>query len=594
MEHDSFEHEEVAQALKGRFIAIKVDREERPDVDAIYMDAVVGLTGHGGWPMSVFLTPELKPFWGGTYFPRAHFLKVLDALSGAWRDDRARVGETAKQITNALNERNQRHFEGLVDGSVFDKAADALSENFDSEFGGFSAAPKFPPSEQCRFLMRHGWREKRPELIEMATTTLEAMARGGIYDHLGGGFSRYSVDKYWLVPHFEKMLYDNALLVPAYLEAFQLTKKQLFADIASETLNYVLRDMTSEHGGFYAAEDAGEVGREGEYYVWRFDQLSELLDKSELEAISANTLVTPAGNFEHSANVLAFKPEIDWSVRSGETFVNAFKKLRQARLIRQRPRLDNKIITSWNGFFISALSAAARVLGDSRYSDAAIRAMKFIRQSLYKDGELWRTYSDGVAANQACLEDYAALIDAALSLYQVTAEQETLLFAQELQVQQDKFFWVPERALYRYSKASELPVEQFDRIDGATPSGNSITLKNLAVLELLSPQSSCAERRRALSAGMAGVLANYPQAVCRALEGFLFDIAEPLIIAMPKQSPQLASELGMIIADRFTTPLVITWVDSSQAHICHGSVCSAPTTDLGLLVEAIDLVQSNS
>ena len=592
MEHDSFEQAEVAEALKGRFIAIKVDREERPDVDSIYMDAVVGLTGHGGWPMSVFLTPELKPFWGGTYFPRAQFLKILDALSTAWINDRARVSAAAKQITTALSDRSDRNFTAAITPSIFDKAAANLNDNFDAEFGGFGAAPKFPPAEQCRFLMRHGWLTNRPEWISMATRTLDAMSRGGIYDHIGGGFSRYSVDKYWLVPHFEKMLYDNALLVPAYLEAYQLTKQQQFADIARETIDYVLRDLVSPQGGFFAAEDAGEVGREGEFYVWTYDQLAKLLDPSELSALSANTLISASGNFEHGANVLALKPNADWSVRSDAFIRSAFNKLRTARSERTRPHLDHKIITAWNGLLITALASAARVLQDSRYGTAAGRALDFIRSVIFKNDQLLRSHSSGVSAHPGCLEDYAALIEACLAVYQLRGDEATLNFAHDLQTLQDKYFWVTERNLYRFSRAAELPVAQFDRIDGATPSGNSISLKNLAILELLAPARSYSTRRRALAASMAGLVAMYPHAACRALEGYAFEFEKPVIVGLPIHAPNLAAEIQSELVSFYISPLVISWIDSDKAHICHGVVCSQPTGEsteiLGLIRGIVD------
>ena len=588
MERDSFEHAEVAAALKGRFIAIKVDREERPDVDAIYMDAVVGLNGHGGWPMSVFLTPDLKPFWGGTFFPRAQFLKVLDAISAAWSGDRSRVSQAAEQITASLSERNQRHVEGTLSAAIFEGAALSLGQAFDREFGGFSAAPKFPPAEQCRFLLRYGWASKRDDLIAMAAHTLDAMSRGGIYDHLGGGFSRYSVDRFWLVPHFEKMLYDNALLVPAYLEAFQITKRQQFAEIAQETLNYLLRDLHAPKGGFYSAQDAGDVGKEGEYYVWRYDQLAELLEKDELEAISTNTLISEQGNFEHAANVLAFKLEADWANRSSAAVRSAFHKLFAARNHRNRPGLDTKIISAWNGFVISALGQAARVLQNESYSRAAKSALEFIQSELLRDAELLRCSSDGVSAHHGCLEDYAALIDAALCVYQISGDRPLLSLACTLQDLQDRYFWIADRGLYRFSKANELPIEQFDQVDGATPSGNSLSLKNLAVLELLVPGRRYGERFEALSSAMAGLVMKYPHAVCKALEGLAFKFSQPFIITLPKQAPMLAADIMHLLSDHFLSPLVICWDDSTKAHICCGTTCGLPTEnldDLRIIIE---------
>jgi len=588
MEQDSFEHNQVAEALRGRFIAIKVDREERPDVDSIYMDALVGLSGHGGWPMSVFLTPDLKPFWGGTYFPRAQLLKILDSLSKAWHEDRSNISVIASQIADALSDRNQRQFEGRIDVEIFNKAASNLSASYDAEFGGFGGAPKFPPAEQCRFLLRYGWRTQDQRMVDMATHSLDAMARGGIYDHLGGGFSRYSVDRQWMIPHFEKMLYDNALLVPAYLEAFQLTKQDQFAEIARGVLDYLHRDLCSNEGAFFAAEDAGEVGREGDFYVWRYDQLRELLSDDELTALERVSLISANGNFEGAANVIALRAETPWEAMTSGPVLSALNKLRLARLERTRPRRDIKIITSWNGMLITALAKASFILRDQSYTVSAKNALGFIRRELFKSDQLLRSYTSGISAHLACLEDYAALIEGALTLYQLTGDDDLLEFGRQLQTLQDEHFWVESRGLYRFSIAIELPIEQFDRVDGATPSGNSIALKNLAVLNLLLPGDGYSIRLAKLSVAMSGIAGNYPHAVCRALEGFEFELAKPLLVALPKAAPEFADAIIHLLSERYVSAMVFSWTRSTQAHICHGTVCSQLFEDPKQFIEYFD------
>lgn len=584
MEHESFEDQEVADALKGRFIAIKLDREERPDVDSIYMDAVVGLTGHGGWPMSVFLTPQLEPFWGGTYFPKDRFLKVLDALSNAWQSDRSKIDQTALQITAALKERSQRQFEGELDSSIFERAAVALQKNFDRQYGGFGSAPKFPPTEQCRFLMRQGRQENNSEYISMATYTLEHMARGGIFDQLAGGFSRYSVDQSWSVPHFEKMLYDNALLVPAYLEAYQLTHNQIFADVANKVLEYLLATMQSPQGGFYAAEDAGEVRREGEYYVWSYTELKSLLDENQLAHLKEFTTISENGNFENNTNVLNIKPGSDWNTRFSEPIASAFATLLQARLKRTRPHLDDKIITAWNGFAITAFSRAAYILNNKDYALTAKKCIDFIKSSLLCTGELLRSHHRGHSSKSACLEDYAALIEGILAYYQVSGDREYLELANSLQSNQNDQLWDEANSLYKFSPASDLIIEQFEKLDGATPSGNSITLKNLATFEILVENLTFSHKRKRMLQSMAGLLSSYPQAACKALEGIQFKFQPITILALPRRNPTFANSILNSVRMRFIAPLVISWNDDLDAHFCYGEKCSAPCGDLDLLL----------
>lgn len=475
MEHESFEDDEVAALLNAEFISIKVDREERPDVDAIYMDAVVGLTGRGGWPMSVFLTSDLKPFWGGTYFPKPQFIYILGQLSEAWRTRQSEVLGTADELTKVLREAEPSSADcKLSSRELLKRAQDRFSELFDPEFGGFGPAPKFPQSQQLRVLLRAYRAFDSKPALQMVELTLSQMAKGGIYDQIGGGFSRYSTDEQWLVPHFEKMLYDNALLAKTYLEAFQATKKEDFAAIARETLEYIERELTSPSGAFLSSQDAGEVGREGEFYIWEEPELREKLSPLEFNLALDLFGISAEGNFE-SKNILTRNN----LVRTPES-IQLARKLLEIRAKRTAPELDTKILTDWNGLTISAFAAAASVLGFPAYLECAKRAMNHILSSV-SDGILFHTLEGGAGRIQGMLDDYVFTIQALLDLYVATKDQQYLDYASRLQTTLDRNFWREGRG-YAASIAPFLIQEKFEYIDGATPAGNGVAALNLARL----------------------------------------------------------------------------------------------------------------
>lgn len=512
MEKDSFEIQEVADVLNQHYIAIKIDREERPDIDQIYMDAVIALTGHGGWPMSVFLTPDLKPFYGGTFFYRDQFIKILLRLAEIWIEQRQDILTSSEEMTVFLKRDENTSATGaqLPRNETIEKAFQQLERTFDTHHGGFGSAPKFPPTAQIEFLIKYS-QKKGPAALNIALFTLEKMARGGIYDHLGGGFARYSVDEEWLVPHFEKMLYDNALLAHAYLEASQHaegSQQEIFTDVARETLDYILREMTSPEGGFYSAQDAGEVGKEGEFYVWKFEEVREL----------ANIFnISESGNFEHGMNVLSMPSEIDWKIRSYPEVAKSLRDLLKLRAQRPHPHLDDKILTSWNGLMIAAMSKAAVVLNQPKYLSAAIAAANFIKGRLFVDGKLLRRYRDNHAAIDATLEDYAYLIEGLLELYDASKDQNWLSFAQELQAVQDLAFWDVKNSGYIYSRAKDLIVTKKDFMDSATPSGNSVALSNLIRLASHAPNSDYFQKIEKLSAAILEAAQKYPAGFCKAL-----------------------------------------------------------------------------
>lgn len=434
MAHESFEDARTAALMNEHFVNVKVDREERPDVDALYMSAVQAMTGQGGWPMTVVMTPDGEPFFGGTYFPpqdrHGHpaFKRVLSSLAAAWFQKRDEVLQSAKNATQYLQSLASMSAEGELAASVLEAAQQNLERSFDPVHGGFGDAPKFPPHSVLRFLLN------TPK-ADLAHTTLEHMARGGVYDQIGGGFSRYSVDARWLVPHFEKMLYDNAQLVQRYAEAYRLTPQPLYKRVIEETLAWVNREMTSSEGGFYSALDADSEGIEGKFYVWSADELDEVLGE-DAELAKAYYGVSEAGNFE-GANILnvSLGPadilrEFGLEPEPFETKLSDIKaKLFAARSKRVRPGLDDKILTSWNGLMLSAYADAGRILGRKDYIQTARKNASFIRDKLYSQGRLKHSYKADEAKIDGLLEDYAYYALGLLALYQASFEEEWLELA---------------------------------------------------------------------------------------------------------------------------------------------------------------------
>ena len=528
MEHESFENPDIAALLNAGFVSIKVDREERPDVDRVYMSFVQATTGSGGWPMTVFLTPELKPFFGGTYFPpasrwgRPGFSDLLGELDRVWKHDRARVEQAAAELLDRL--KTVTGADGRAPAEAQVAAADALdvaieqSERaFDPRHGGFGDAPKFPRPSELLFLLREharrlGTGSERPAALHMTTATLRAMALGGMRDHVGGGFHRYSVDREWRVPHFEKMLYDQAQLVLAYLEAAQATGEDFYATVAEDTIAYVLRDLTHADGGFYSAEDAdsvppehaGEAGAhksEGAFYIWSDDEIGELLG-ADADVARRRFGISPDGNAPHDPqgefkgkNLLYIAESIeDVAARTGRTVdavMAALGRIRptlfDARAVRPRPHLDDKVLTAWNGLMIAAVARAARVLAAAPtpkpYLDAAIRAATFIEANLWNphDRRLLRRYRDGEAAIDAYAEDYAYLIFGLLELFQADGDPRWLEWATELQDVQDDLFWDAADGGW-FSTTGRDPsvlLRLKEDYDGAEPAASSIAVLNV-------------------------------------------------------------------------------------------------------------------
>ncbi|MGH8934921.1 MAG: thioredoxin domain-containing protein [Acidimicrobiia bacterium] len=499
MAHESFEDPETARLMNRLFVNIKVDREERPDVDAIYMDAVQALTGHGGWPMTVFLTPDAHPFYAGTYFPKEgrhglpSFRQVLEGVAEAWAGRRNQVVDQAERLTEAIS-RQVAPAGDLPERDVLEAAYQGLQAQFDSAHGGFGGAPKFPQAPVLEFLLRIAGEPWAPEALPMAYRTLEAMARGGIYDHLGGGFARYSVDSTWLVPHFEKMLYDNAQLARLYLRAWQETGEERLRQVAVETLEYLLRDLSHPEGGFFSGEDADSEGVEGRFYVFGHDEFRAAVGAEDAHLAADYFGVTPRGNFEGQTILHEAAPLRDVAQRHGldpgavrDALARAKERLRVAREQRVRPGLDDKVVVAWNGLALRGLAEAGAVLGEDRYLEAARRNARFVLDKLQREGRLLRSWRDGRAAPVAGFcEDYAAYAVGLFALYQATGELEWYREARRLATEMVQLFADPVNGGF-YSTghdAEQLLTRPKDLMDNPLPSGNSLAAEALLTLSL--------------------------------------------------------------------------------------------------------------
>lgn len=538
MAHESFEKSDTADLMNGLYINVKVDREERPDVDDIYMNFVVAQTGHGGWPMTVFLTPEGKPFYGGTYYPpqprhgMPSFTQVLKAVDEAWQNRRDQVLESADRMTAALDN-GELMSESTADdlnADLLDRAVKKLAVNFDSSNGGFGGAPKFPQPMILSWLMAYHARTGNPQALDMAAFTLSKMAHGGMYDQIGGGFARYSVDAVWLVPHFEKMLYDNAQLSRAYTRAYQLTGDNFFRRIAEETYDYILREMTSPEGGFYSATDADSEGEEGKFFVWSMDEIQSILSPQEAALAIDYFGITERGNFE-GHNILytpqsdsAVAQKYDVSLEALHAHLSPIKdKLFAARAQRIPPGLDDKILTSWNGLMLASLSEAARAFNRKDYAAAAQRAGDFLLEQMFKrdsDGtaKLLRTYNFGQAKLNGVLEDYACLADGFLDLYMTTLDLRYYEAARDLTDSALKRFRAPDGGFYDTADDHEsLIVRPRSLQDNAVPSGASMFARVLLRLSGYTGNDAYEEAAVSVLRLLANAMGEYPTAFGEAL-----------------------------------------------------------------------------
>jgi uncharacterized protein YyaL (SSP411 family) len=542
MEHESFESPEIARVLNEHFVSIKVDREERPDIDQVYMTAVQLLTGQGGWPMSVFMTPGLKPFYGGTYYPpddrygRPGFKRLLLALADAWQTRREEVTSSADQITEHLRAATQvQPGAGELQPELLRNAVGMLRRAFDQRHGGFGSAPKFPHAIEMRLLLRAWKRFGDDDALHMVRLTLDRMAMGGMYDQLGGGFHRYSTDAHWLAPHFEKMLYDNALLTCAYLEAFQATREPFYAEVVEQTLAYVLREMTSPEGAFYSTQDADSEGEEGKFYVWSAAEIDRTLDAAQAEPFKEVYGVSAEGNWE-GHNILnrarsyaqdavmlrQSEPELRKLLDEART------KLLDVRNQRIWPGRDEKVLTSWNALMIAAFAQAAQVLDRPAYADAAVKAADFLLTRMRTaDGRLLRTTSAGSEPKlNAYLEDYAYLIDALISLYEATFAPRWLTAALALcRVMLDQFWDAAEGSFFFTGRDHEQLVARVkDLHDSSIPSGNSMAATALLRLGKLTGRTDLLEKAEAVLRNAVGLMESSPLAAGQLLVALDFHL----------------------------------------------------------------------
>jgi uncharacterized protein YyaL (SSP411 family) len=623
MAHESFEHEPTAQMMNDLFVNIKVDREERPDVDDIYMQAVQAMSnGHGGWPMTVFMLPDGRPFYGGTYYPpeprmgMPAFRQVLAAVHDAYVNRRTDLEEQAGSLTNALDRSRLRidtDDSGLT-AALLDAARKGLKQGFDANHGGFGRAPKFPNPMNLEYLLRDYARTGDEDALHVVTYTLEKMARGGIYDQIGGGFHRYSVDAIWLVPHFEKMLYDNAQLSRVYLHAYQITGNEFFKTIAVDIYDYILREMVSPEGGFYSTTDADSEDEEGKFFVWTLDEVKESLGAISEDVPNAYEIaveywgMSPGGNFE-GANILNVPNDDDIvAKRLNLTVAELHEKLAKikdrlyaTRTSRVYPGLDDKILTAWNGMMLASLAEAARVLKRDDYLAAAERAGDFLLGNLLNEqGRLYRTYKNGQAKINGYLEDYANVIDALLELYQSTFVEKWFNAARRLADVVLEHFTAEDGGFFDTSDDHEkLIVRPRALNDNATPSGNSMMAKQLIRLAAYTGDTRYDEAARAVLRPMIPAMQQYPSAFGEALNAAdmrVQGLAEVAIVGNPVQAETKA--LLNVVREKFMPNVIVALSreavsgeanipllnyrtmrgDKPTVYVCRNFACKMPVT----------------
>ena len=613
MAHESFEDEETAQLMNEHFINIKVDREERPDLDSIYMSAVTAMTGHGGWPMTVFLTADGRPFYSGTYFPREprhgmpSFKQILTGVADAWKNQQDKVQEGAEQITRHLRQTVGVNAEvESLDTDILTAAVDDLKKRFDGTWGGFGQAPKFPQPMGIEFLLREYLRGGDAEALGMAEFTLQRMAQGGIYDQLGGGFARYSVDEQWLAPHFEKMLYDNAQLARVYLHAWQLTGNPLYRRIAEETLDYICKEMRHGDGGFYSSQDADSEGEEGKFYVWSADEVRDILGDDASLFMQVYD-VTDGGNWEEQnilrlsirASDVAAQSALD-EAEIKVRIAAARRKLYEVRSKRIWPGLDDKVLTAWNGLMLGAFAEAAQALDRTDYRDIATANAEFLHATMRADdGRLLRTWKAGSQAKyNAYLEDYAFLADGLLALYQTTFDTRWFLWARELADAMLEHFADTEKGGFYDTRDDheQLIHRPKDLQDNAIPSGNAMAAHVLLKLGLLSGEATYWDTAERATRSVGKLMAQYPSGFGEWLNAASLIMGESREIALVGSEEQVAALLSVVrtgyrplqvvacgkpTGDE-TVPLLANRSqvnDSGTAYVCRGFACEMPVTD---------------
>jgi uncharacterized protein YyaL (SSP411 family) len=640
MEQESFEDEDVARLMNENFISIKVDREERPDIDNVYMKICQMITGRGGWPLTIIMTPDKKPFYAGTYLPKQRrfnqsgMMELIPRIGELWNKQRRDLLASAEKIILALDQQSFQSSGKGLDKSVLNAAFQQLVRGFDAHYGGFSQAPKFPTPHNLFFLLRFWKRTGNDSALHMVEKTLRAMRGGGIFDHLGYGFHRYSTDGRWLLPHFEKMLYDQALLAIAYTEAWLATKNDLFRKTAEEIFAYVLRDMTSSDGPFYSAEDADSEGEEGKFYTWQWSELKRHLGTEELKFVSNVFDIQESGNFSEEvtgtkwgANILHLTRPMDELAEELEMnkedfeaeLENLRKKLFKLREKRERPLRDDKVLTDWNGLMIAALAKAARAFNRQDYTAAAERASDFIFSNMrQKDGKLLHRHRAGESKISAYADDYAFLIWGQIELYEASFEEKHLSRALDLNDIFIRHFWDEKNGAFFFTAdtSDTLFIRQKESYDGATPSSNSVEMMNLLRLSRMTGRSDLEEKAAGIWNIFSGGVHNYPSAYTQMLCAIDFALGPSIeIVITGRPEAEDTQKIVRTVQDEFIPSSVVLFVPtdtenpaifqlapftqkqrkpggSAAAYVCSNFACKQPTSNSKELLKFLDIEKS--
>ena len=636
MAHESFEDPEIGSLMNEVFVSIKVDREERPDLDNIYMTVCQLMTGTGGWPLTIMMTPDKKPFFAGTYFPKENMygrvgLKdIILNVKDIWDKKPDEISDSTDKIMDALQKISRTSSGNELDENILDNTYKSLSDSFDDIHGGFGIAPKFPTTHNLLFLLRYWKRNQNERALNMVKETLDSMRNGGIYDHVGFGFHRYSVDQKWLVPHFEKMLYDQAIIAMAYIEAFQATGEKKYKDTAQEIFEYVLRDMQSPEGGFYSAEDADSEGVEGKFYTWTKDEIYKVLGEEDAKFVSKVFDITDEGNFSEEtsqektdSNILHLENSLDeisdtLGIKK-EDINRKIEKIRKtlfnAREKRIHPHKDDKILTDWNGLMISAISKGAQVYNDEKYLKAAIHSADFIIDNLYENSRLLHRYRDGEAAIKANLDDYAFFIYGLLDLYEASFDLKYLEFAIELNNTLLNHFWDSENGGFYFTPddGEEILVRKKESYDSAIPSGNSIQMLNLLKLSKIMENEELKHKAVEIEKAFSKDVIMAPMAYTQFIVAIDFKLGPSyeIVIAGTPDNKDTNMMLNSIRSHYIPNKTVVLRPpndeaskilglinslefkkqenDKATAYICSDNTCKAPTNNLSAMLKFLDV-----
>ncbi|MFW9861955.1 MAG: thioredoxin domain-containing protein [Candidatus Thorarchaeota archaeon] len=632
MAHESFEDDEVAALMNDAFVNIKVDREERPDIDGVYMQVAQMMTGSGGWPLTIVMTPDKRPFYAATYIPKeARFrqlgmIQVVPRLKEIWESERENVDDVTRQIDKALSTESSSAGDVQVDLEAIETAFSMFLRRFDEKRGGFGTAPKFPSSHNLMLLLRYWKRTGNKDALNMVETTLREMRKGGIWDHIGFGFHRYSTDAKWLLPHFEKMLYDQAMLLHAYIETFEATGDAFYAEVAKEIIRYVFRDMTSPEGAFYSAEDADSEGVEGKFYVWAQEEIRSILDSQEFDAFSRYYNIVEQGNFKEEAtqedthlNIPHVTDSLEKVAEEIGITSDLLKELLESsrckvfdvRVKRIRPHRDDKILTDWNGLLIAGLAKASRTLGNNEYLDAAEQAMGFFLTTMMSnDGRLFHRFRDGEVLLPGFLDDYAFLVWGLIELYETSFNPKYLELARDLTRKQIDHFWDTNVSAFFFSSddSEELLVRQKDAYDGAIPSGNSVSLLNLIRLARLLGDEDFEALSARIPEAFSGIINRSPTGFSFMLSGLDYALgpSHEVVIAGgldEEETQMMLSELRnrflpntvvLLRSDEETSKKLNDLApfskfydrvnDKATVHVCINRNCKLPTNDINQML----------